>query len=130
MNLSILSWNAHGYASDKFLRAFHKYSFQYKPDIISLLEPRISGSKADLIIAKIGLDKAHRVEAVGFSRGIWICWKSSINLKVVRNHPQFILTRICSDSFPRPILVAFMYGSPDKLKRNILWNDLSRSVSV
>ncbi|XP_017632558.1 uncharacterized protein LOC108475063 [Gossypium arboreum] len=86
MNLSILSWNAHGCASDKFLRAFREYNFQYKPNIISFLEPRISGSKADLIIAKIGLDKAHYVEAVGFSK----------------------------DSFPRSILIAFMYGSLDK----------------
>ncbi|KAK5838693.1 hypothetical protein PVK06_007428 [Gossypium arboreum] len=51
-------------------------------------EPRISGSKADLIIAKIGLDKAHYVEAVGFSK----------------------------DSFPRSILIAFMYGSLDKVR--------------
>ncbi|KAA3486584.1 (+)-neomenthol dehydrogenase-like [Gossypium australe] len=36
--------------------------------IISLLEPRISGVKADTIIAKLGWDKPHRVEAVGFSR--------------------------------------------------------------
>lgn len=99
-----------------------------KPDIVSLLEPRISGSKANLTIAKMGWDKSHRVNAIGFSGGIWIGWKNSINLKVVRNHPQFILTRICLDLFPRSILVAFVYGSSDKVKRKILWNDLSRSV--
>ncbi|KAK5785850.1 hypothetical protein PVK06_040471 [Gossypium arboreum] len=59
--------NVSSCASDKFFRAFHEYNNQYKPDIICLLEPRISGVKADTIIAKLGWDKSHRVEAVGFS---------------------------------------------------------------
>ncbi|KAK5774661.1 hypothetical protein PVK06_042517 [Gossypium arboreum] len=33
-------------------------------------------------------------------------------------------------SFSRLILVAFVYGSPDKVKKNIFWNDLSRSILV
>ncbi|MBA0617573.1 hypothetical protein Godav_027008 [Gossypium davidsonii] len=55
---------------DKFLRAFREYNNQYKPDIISLIKPRISGVKADTIIAKLGMDKSYRVEAVVFSSGI------------------------------------------------------------
>ncbi|MBA0568324.1 hypothetical protein Golob_005827 [Gossypium lobatum] len=61
-----------GCASDKFLRAFREYNNQYKHDIISLLEPRINGVKTNTIIAKLGWDKSHRVEAVEFSGGIWI----------------------------------------------------------
>ncbi|MFQ6636848.1 hypothetical protein Gotur_013026 [Gossypium turneri] len=87
MNLSILSWNVQGYASDKYLRAFREYNNKHKPDIVSLLEPRISRAKADTIIAKLGWDKSHRMEAVGFSRGIWIGWKILIDLEVVGNHP-------------------------------------------
>ncbi|KAH1057052.1 hypothetical protein J1N35_035117 [Gossypium stocksii] len=83
--------NSRGCASDKFLRVFREYSNLHKPDVISLLEPRISGFKADTIITKLGWEKSHRVEAVGFSGGIWIGWKSSVDLGVVVNHPQFIL---------------------------------------
>ncbi|KAA3486517.1 reverse transcriptase [Gossypium australe] len=119
-----------GCASNKFLRAFREYDNQYKPDIVSLLEPRISGNKADKIIAKLGWDKSHRVESVGFSGGIWIGWKDSIDLKVVGNHPQFILTRICSISISKSIYVAFVYESLDKMKRKVLWNDLSRSIPI
>ncbi|KAH1123276.1 hypothetical protein J1N35_006436 [Gossypium stocksii] len=94
-------------ASDKFLRVFREYNNLYKPDIISLLEPRISGFKADTIIAN---------------------WKSSVDLEVVVNHSQFILVRIYSKLHFYPIFVAFVYGSPDKLKRKFLWNDLSHTV--
>ncbi|KAH1039541.1 hypothetical protein J1N35_041284 [Gossypium stocksii] len=96
-----------GCASDKFLRVFREYRNLHKPDIISLLEPRISGFKADTII---------------------IGWKSSVDLKVVVNHPQFILVRIYSKLHSHPIFVAFVYGSPDKLKRKFLWKDLSHTV--
>ncbi|KAH1056067.1 hypothetical protein J1N35_034132 [Gossypium stocksii] len=106
-----------GCASGKFLRAFREYNNQHKPNIISLLEPHISGTKVDLIIAKLGWDKSHRVEAIGLSGGIWIGWKNLINLKVF-------------DLLPRSILVAFVYISPDKMKRKVLWNDLSSSVPV
>ncbi|MBA0752034.1 hypothetical protein Gogos_000914 [Gossypium gossypioides] len=61
---------------------------EYKPDIVSLLESRVSGSKADNIIAKLGFQYSHRVEAIGFSRGIWIGWKYSVRLKVVCSHPS------------------------------------------
>lgn len=43
-----------------------------KPHGIVLLEPRISGVKADRVISKIGFEFSHRIEAEGFSRGIWI----------------------------------------------------------
>ncbi|KAH1121279.1 hypothetical protein J1N35_004439 [Gossypium stocksii] len=59
-----------GCGSGKFLRAFREYNTQHKPDIVSLLEPSISGVKADLTIAKMGWDKSHHVEAISFSGGI------------------------------------------------------------
>ncbi|KAK5836203.1 hypothetical protein PVK06_011961 [Gossypium arboreum] len=38
-------------------------------------ETRVSGVKADLIIANLGFQFSHHVEAIGFSGGIWIGWK-------------------------------------------------------
>ncbi|KAH1033042.1 hypothetical protein J1N35_045216 [Gossypium stocksii] len=72
--------------------------------------------------------KSQSAENVGSKDGIWIGWKKSVNLKVVRNHPQFILTCIFSNLFLKPIFIAFVYGSPDKMKRRMLWNDLSCSI--
>ncbi|KAK5832587.1 hypothetical protein PVK06_016389 [Gossypium arboreum] len=56
-------------------RVFWEYNRQHKLDLISLLETRVSGEKANLVIAKLGINNSHRVEAVGFSGGIWIGWK-------------------------------------------------------
>ena len=40
--------------------------------MIVLLEPRISGLKVDAFIKNSSFNKSHRVEAEGFSGGIWI----------------------------------------------------------
>ncbi|KAG8479287.1 hypothetical protein CXB51_029072 [Gossypium anomalum] len=94
MNITVFSWNYQGCANIKFPRIFREYDMEYEPDIISLLKPRISGAKADKIIAKLGFQYSHRVEAIGFSGGIWLGWKGSVCLEVLCNHPQFILTRV------------------------------------
>ncbi|MBA0778200.1 hypothetical protein Gotri_006094 [Gossypium trilobum] len=57
---------------------------------------RFSGIKVDTIIAKLGLDRTHRVESIGFSDGICLGWKEFTNVELIRNHPQFILTHISS----------------------------------
>lgn len=49
----------------------------YHLDFIAVLETRVSGDKADVIIRKIGVQEGFRVEAQGFSSGIWYMWKDS-----------------------------------------------------
>ncbi|KAG8478710.1 hypothetical protein CXB51_028595 [Gossypium anomalum] len=62
--------NFWGCASVKFPQVFREYNMEYKHDIISLLEPRVNGTKADNIIAKLGFQCSHLVEAIGYSKGI------------------------------------------------------------
>ncbi|MBA0814604.1 hypothetical protein Gohar_020422 [Gossypium harknessii] len=69
MDLSIFAWNCQGCASSKFLRIFHEYGQEFKSDIVGLSETRVSGDKADSIIASLGFQCSHRVEATGYSGG-------------------------------------------------------------
>ncbi|MBA0602484.1 hypothetical protein Gorai_002664 [Gossypium raimondii] len=52
-------------------RTFQEYNKEYKPDIVSLLETRVSGDKFDRVISKLGFQHSHRVEAISFFGGIW-----------------------------------------------------------
>lgn len=72
MSLSIMFWNVQGAASLVFRRSFGSLIKNYKLVMVVLLEPRISGCKVNDFIKRIGFDKSPRVEATGFSRGIWI----------------------------------------------------------
>ncbi|XVF16538.1 hypothetical protein REPUB_Repub10bG0040500 [Reevesia pubescens] len=54
-------------------------------------EPRISGLKAEKVMRKLSFNNATRVDADGFSGGIWVLWKSEIGMvHVMEKSSQFI----------------------------------------
>ncbi|KAH1038646.1 hypothetical protein J1N35_040389 [Gossypium stocksii] len=112
----------------KFPRIFHEYNMEHKPDIVSLLETRFSGSKADKIITKLGFQFSNRLEAIGYAESIWIGWNKSIRVEIIRNHPQFIFTQVWLNSSTNPILIGFVYGSSNRQKRKDLWYDLRVTI--
>ncbi|XP_019152396.1 PREDICTED: uncharacterized protein LOC109149189 [Ipomoea nil] len=92
--------------------------------MVGLLEPRISGNAADKACKSFGFVNWLRVEAVGFSGGIWLLWNNNLKVEIIATNPQFILTRIGEEN--RNIgLVSFVYGSPSQSYRNKLWEGLS-----
>ncbi|KAA3487080.1 reverse transcriptase [Gossypium australe] len=99
-----------------------------KPGIASLLEPRISGVKLDAVIAKLGFQYSHRVEAVGFSDGIWNNSKDTIRIKgselylakgIKSDHRPILISIILEISIPTGFPFRFLAGSRKKqlLKR-------------
>lgn len=69
ISISILIWNYQGAGNPFFfLSAFRLLINKYKPDVIVLLEPYISGKKAVSFIIKMGFQQSHRAEASGFFR--------------------------------------------------------------
>ncbi|KAK8663856.1 hypothetical protein V6N13_083661 [Hibiscus sabdariffa] len=79
-------FNDGGCAHPKFFSTARQYLRVVKPDLVVFVEPRVSGRKADVIIASLGFLYSHRVEAVGFSGGIWIAWFNSIKVDMELNH--------------------------------------------
>ncbi|CAN1186973.1 hypothetical protein LINPERHAP2_LOCUS38439 [Linum perenne] len=68
----IFSWNCHGASHDNFCTAFRSYMSSFSPDIAILVEPRVSGSTVENVCRQLGFENYLRVEAVGFSGGIWV----------------------------------------------------------
>ncbi|XP_073051225.1 uncharacterized protein [Primulina eburnea] len=66
-----------------------------------------------------------RVEAVGFSGGIWIFWKEEIHLEIISSHPQFVLARV-EGIHRSPWFLSIVYGSPNGTLRKRLWQDLTK----
>lgn len=64
MTISILFWNVQGAASGNFRRSFKTVAKNYKLSMVVVMEPRVSGMKADEFIKKSGFDNSHRVEGV------------------------------------------------------------------
>lgn len=119
MTVSIIFWNVQGAASGEFRRSFRTIIKNYNPSMVVLMEPRTSGVKADDFIKKSGFDYSHRVEAVGFSGGIWLLWRSSIEVEVSINHRQFIHFKICRNKVFVSWVTA-VYASPNPMLRRQL----------
>ncbi|KAL4308369.1 hypothetical protein GQ457_01G026590 [Hibiscus cannabinus] len=66
-----------------FNRSFKLLFRKRKPEIVIVMEPRISGSAADRFIRRTGFDRSYRVEAHDFAGGIRVLWNESITIDVL-----------------------------------------------
>ncbi|XVF35202.1 hypothetical protein REPUB_Repub18cG0125100 [Reevesia pubescens] len=67
-----------GAGSGKFRRYVKELIRVNKVDLLIIVEPRVSGNTADKVIRELQFDSFTKVDAVGFSGGLWILWKNSI----------------------------------------------------
>ncbi|XP_061354924.1 uncharacterized protein LOC133299477 [Gastrolobium bilobum] len=98
-----------------------------KPNILVLvlLETRVSGSRADRIVQNLDFDSYYRREAIGFSREIWILWNKSITtISILLDEHQFVHSRLCWAENGKVEYFTFVYGSPRRLDRSSLWDNL------
>ncbi|KAK9232243.1 hypothetical protein WN943_022488 [Citrus x changshan-huyou] len=65
----------------EFRRTFKALIQKYNPSMVALFEPRISGKKTDKFIIRSGFERSHRIEAEGFSGGIWLMWKDYVKVE-------------------------------------------------
>lgn len=124
MNLSCLFWNYQGAASQSFRRTFKMSVQNYKPKLVALCEPRISGIKADDFIRFNGYEYSHRVEVAGFLGGIWLLWRAGLDVTILINHKQYIHFQV-SDTRGLITWVTTIYASPVTSLRKFLWKDLN-----
>ncbi|XP_073046080.1 uncharacterized protein [Primulina eburnea] len=123
--MNLMVWNCQGAASkdlNRYLKDMIKY---HNPKIVGLLEPRVSGTHADAICNKMKYENWVRVEAVGFSGGIWIFWNDDVTLEILYSHPQFVLARVETNNSV-PWFLTIVYGSPNPTLRKRLWQDLTK----
>lgn len=74
--MNSLVWNCRRAGGKNFHNLVRDIMKIYHIDFIAILEPKISGTRAENVVNRIGLDDGVRVEAQGFSGGIWCLWKS------------------------------------------------------
>ncbi|KAI9100218.1 hypothetical protein K1719_024436 [Acacia pycnantha] len=112
-----------GAASKGFAAVLKDTKFRYKVDVAVILEPRISGALATKTIKSWGFKFSERVEAVGFSGGIWILWNlEDICMDVLVKEEQFIHCRLTLNG--KGMLFTAVYANPNEHRRQRLWNSL------
>ncbi|CAN1185259.1 hypothetical protein LINPERHAP2_LOCUS37442 [Linum perenne] len=104
---------------------------ELNPDVVILVEPKISGTTADRVCRRLGFDEFQREEAVGFSGGIWVLWHSTqVTLNRISSSKQFVHFEGENGSIGKFFLTA-VYGSPSVAERESLWSSVcALAVSV
>ncbi|KAK8553210.1 hypothetical protein V6N13_089422 [Hibiscus sabdariffa] len=94
-------------------------------DLVVFIEPRISGHRADVLISALGFPHSHRVEAIGFSDGIWVASYDIVQVDIFITHFQFIHFRITNRKVDSTLLATTLYSSPSGSNRKMLWPHMS-----
>lgn len=123
--MSIITWNCQGASDKRFPPVFKSLVTNHNPDIFVLVEPRVSGATADKVIKKLRFPNSHRVEASGYSGGIWVLWSDKVHAEILLNHFQFVHMRIHHHARNVSFFFTAVYGSPQARYRKFLWDDLS-----
>ncbi|KAL4290816.1 hypothetical protein GQ457_14G003450 [Hibiscus cannabinus] len=107
-----------------FNRSFKLLVKKQKPDMVVVMEPRISGRAVDIFIRKSGFEYSYRVEAHGFSGGIWLLWQCSVNVQILAVSNQYIHTLCKMGDDDSSFFATFVYASPNAMRRRSLWGHI------
>lgn len=88
--LSYIIWNYIDTVCKSFLKKTRNFIEHKKPTLLGLLETKCSGNQADVICNWLGFDYWVRVEALSYNVGIWVLWKDSISIDILKMLPQFL----------------------------------------
>ncbi|KAI9085233.1 hypothetical protein K1719_032756 [Acacia pycnantha] len=121
--IKLIVWNSRGAAKKGFAAVLKDIKFRYKVDLVVILEPRISGPQASKIIKGWGFRNWVRMEANGFSGGLWIMWeRDDLKVEVLEANEQFIHCNLWVGV--ERVLFTAIYASPNDQKRRELWETL------
>ncbi|KAK8576094.1 hypothetical protein V6N13_090573 [Hibiscus sabdariffa] len=124
-----------GCGSQNFLRVTKQYLRDYRPDVCVLVETRVSHSRADLVIESLRFPNSHRIEAIRFSGGIWLCWFDSVKITVLANQFQFVHCCITSTASSNSLQLFSMLVLPATYALNFgttlnIWRALLRNLGL
>lgn len=122
--ISCMVWNVQGAGSRDFMNALREVVRTHKPSVLSLVETHMGGEHAMKIAKMIGYTGHIRVDAQGFSGGIWVFWKPElVTIDPIDKHNQYI-TMLITRNGEIPWYLTAIYASPDPTKRQELWRNL------
>lgn len=126
----IASWNCTGAGNKNFPSIVRDLTKTERIDILCLIETRISGPRAEMVIRKMGFNNWLRLEASGFAGGIWVLWnEDDFRLSYKFSSTQLIHCEVFDKKHNESLAATFVYGETTAIKRIKLWEDI-RSIGA
>ncbi|XP_054817775.1 uncharacterized protein LOC129317480 [Prosopis cineraria] len=124
--MDIICWNCRGTCSKSFPGRIKEITYAHNTQILILIETRASGSRADMIVKKLGFSDWIRVEATGYARGTWILWNNNtIEIDYIYSNVQILHCKVNVLSNNTSYLLSCVYGDPNPYERVALWDSIT-----
>lgn len=126
--VSFLVWNVRGAGSQAFIAALKEVIRTNNPSVFALVETHMSGTQATRIANILNYTGHTRMDAQGFSGGIWVYWKPDlVSVDPIIKHNQYITLNIKRVG-EEPWYFTAVYASPYPTKRQDLWRSRTKRL--
>lgn len=118
-----MAWNCRGAGSHPFYIHLMEMLRSHNPDVLALLETRVSSRHARRIVDNSHFTDFLAMEACGFAGGIWLLWDKhlvEVEVEEISMHDQMLNVLIKEDVRGSWVL-SVVYASPKPLCREDLW---------
>lgn len=124
--MNFVSWNCRGTGAKGFTSLIKDIRRHYDASLMFLMETHSSGQRAKQQANRTGLLGNFIVDSRGQAGGIWCIWDtSSWKVDIIESSDQFVHTRVTWKGSIKWLITA-VYASPNYIRRNQLWGDLTR----
>ena len=124
--MKMIAWNCQGAGNEMFRAHAYELHRRHRPNILIIIEPRISEARAQGVIDTLPYSHSSRVDPVGFSGGIWLLWNEgpSFNVEIITSSEHSIHALIKVHSPSLSFLFTAVYAPPQFNKRKPFWDYL------
>uniref|UniRef100_A0A803NXT3 Reverse transcriptase domain-containing protein n=1 Tax=Cannabis sativa TaxID=3483 RepID=A0A803NXT3_CANSA len=126
--MKLLSWNCRGLGSPSTKESFRALVTQEDPDVLFLMETKLSSPRMNGIWRSLGFGGASVVAAIGSAGGTCLCWKAGVELQVL-SESVGVTKVVFSNILNGPDWYSFfVYGPPTRAARKDFWEERTMDV--
>ncbi|KAL3533572.1 hypothetical protein ACH5RR_007093 [Cinchona calisaya] len=122
-------WNGRGVNKPRFKKTINDICELHNPHILVLIETKTKGYMAKKLSDTLGFSHVHIIDTIGFAGGIWMFWKTDVQVEVIDSNFQSITSIVKSPS-GISWLFTTLYVSPIFAAREQLWNYLKKVKDI
>ncbi|XP_042954649.1 uncharacterized protein LOC122291063 [Carya illinoinensis] len=123
--MKILSWNCRGLGNPQTVQILDVLIKEKKPDLVFLMETKLSYTKASRISKRFRFQGSVVVEAVGRGGGLMLMWKEESLAELINYSQHHINVSIWDESISKRWLLTCFYGHPVSSLRDKTWSLLA-----
>uniref|UniRef100_A0A803QR09 Reverse transcriptase domain-containing protein n=1 Tax=Cannabis sativa TaxID=3483 RepID=A0A803QR09_CANSA len=130
VSMKILAWNCCGLGNPTTVRQLAALVRQYQPEMLLLLEARITATRFQAVSKRLKFENNHYVPPVGLSGGIGLCWMKWVLCNITNANKFVIEGDITSD--PPGVKWHFqgMYGPPHGRDEEDHWLSIGETITA